>query len=185
MAEIRKINIKPGETIQITCEENEAVQTTPTPPNSGGETDTKDRGELKYKVALMGDCHIKVDGDKAEAEADLINALDYFRKVGVDFISNLGDIGEYDDEDYERFREIYTAHVWAPTNAMMRMFMALGNHDYWKLYTNGSNIAKLLPQTEAATESELSIGISSSTDSVQRSTGDCSGGKGKCLSIPD
>ena len=37
MAEIRTIKIKPGETIQITCEENEAVQTTPTPPNSGGE----------------------------------------------------------------------------------------------------------------------------------------------------
>ena len=29
MAEIRKINIKPGETIHITCEESEAVQTTP------------------------------------------------------------------------------------------------------------------------------------------------------------
>ena len=65
MEEIRKIKIKPGETIQITCEENEVVQTTPTPPNSGGEA-AADRGELKYKVALMGDSHIKVDGDKAE-----------------------------------------------------------------------------------------------------------------------
>ena len=147
MEETKIIKLQPGESVTIVCEaeDNATVQTTPTPPNLGGETDTKDRGELKYKVALIGDCHIKVDGDKAEAEADFINALDYFRKVGVDFISNLGDIGEYDDEDYERFRDVYTAHAWAPTNAMMRMFVALGNHDYWKLYTNGSDIAKLLP----------------------------------------
>lgn len=52
MSESKVIKIKPGETIQIICEESEAVQTTPTPPNSGGEINTDGRmmfGELLAK----------------------------------------------------------------------------------------------------------------------------------------
>ena len=37
MAESKIIKLKPGESVTIVCEENEIVQTTPTPPNSGGE----------------------------------------------------------------------------------------------------------------------------------------------------
>ena len=178
MAEIRKINIKPGETIQITCEENEAVQTTPTEdctietqsPNSGGEAAAeKQKGNLRYKVGALSDFHIDTDGDKAEAAADLTNALDYMRQEGVDFIESCGDLCEYNDEDLEVFRDIYTAHAWAPTSAMLRFFTAIGNHDYLRLYTQGANIAKLLPCFTNFTGEDLwaQYGYKEKTDYIQ------------------
>ena len=43
MAESKIIKLQPGESVTIVCDEKEAVQTTPTPPNSGGEIDTDGR----------------------------------------------------------------------------------------------------------------------------------------------
>jgi hypothetical protein len=110
MAEIRKINIKPGETIQITCEENEAVQTTPTPPNSGGEAAAeKQKGSLRYKVGLVSDLHFDVeDSHNSEYAQDFINAINYFRKNGVDFLCNAGDMCQYNDKDLELYNQYYT-----------------------------------------------------------------------------
>ena len=169
MAEIRTIKIKPGETIQITCEESEVVQNIQTTPDSEGETDTKDRGELKYRIGALSDFHIDTDGDKAEATADLTNAIDYMRCEGVDFIESCGDLCEYNDEDLEVFRDIYTAHAWAPTSAMLRFFTAIGNHDYLRLYTQGANIAKLLPCFTNFTGEDLwqNYGYKEKTDYMQ------------------
>ena len=171
MAEIRKINIKPGESVTIVCDEKEAVQTTPTPPNSGGEAAAeKQKGSLRYKVGLVSDIHFDVeDSHNSEYAQDFINAIDYMRCEGVDFIESCGDLCEYNDEDLEVFRDIYTAHAWAPTSAMLRFFTAIGNHDYLRLYTQGANIAKLLPCFTNFTGEDLwaQYGYKEKTDYMQ------------------
>ena len=100
-----------------------------------------------YKVGLISDIHFDTNpsvNKNSEYQEDLINALNYFRNNNVSFIANCGDICEYEDSDYESFKDVYTAHAWAPTNTQLRLFTALGNHDYWKMYTNGNDISKLL-----------------------------------------
>ena len=75
MEEIRKINIKPGETIQITCEESEAVQTTPTPPNSGGEATATDKPDGVTEDEWQGFVQLKKAlGDYNIAHPDLVDA---------------------------------------------------------------------------------------------------------------
>ena len=193
MEETKKITIRPGETIEITCEGNEQgdaqenapvqtttddapVQTTPAPPNSGGEEDTqaspsgpKERGERQYAFGAITDMHLDTDGDKAEAVADLTNALDYLRQEGVDFIESCGDLCEYEDADMEAFRDIYTVHAWAPTNAQLRFFTSLGNHDYLRLYHRGADIARLLQCFTVFTGEDLwtRYGYKEKTDYIQ------------------
>ena len=145
MAEIRKINIKPGETIHITCEESEAVQTTPGPSYSGGESAAeKQKGSLRYKVGLVSDLHFDAeDSHNSEYAQDFINAIDYFRNAGVDFLCNAGDICQYNDNDLKLYNEYYTTYAWAPTNAGLRIFTSLGNHDYLRLFSKGQDLGKL------------------------------------------
>ena len=45
MSETKIIKLHPGESVTIVCDEKEAVQTTPTPPNSGGESAATDKPE--------------------------------------------------------------------------------------------------------------------------------------------
>jgi hypothetical protein len=87
----------------------------------------------------------------------------------VSFIANCGDICEYEDSDYESFKDVYTAHAWAPTNTQLRLFTALGNHDYWKMYTNGNDISKLLQCFNVFTGEDLwtNYGYKEKTDYIQ------------------
>jgi len=122
MAEIRQINIKPGETIQITCED---VQPTPQPePTPDG-----DKGKHLYSMGAVSDAHFDVDDEhNSEYEQDLKNALRYYERESVDAVNSAGDLCQYNDGDLDAFRKAYGASTRLP------FFTAMGNHDYLRIY---------------------------------------------------
>lgn len=105
----------------------------------------RDLGKLKYKVGLVSDIHFDTqDKHNSEYLADFVNAMQYFRNQGVEFIANCGDMGESRMADLEQFKEYYTAHAWAPSGGSLRMFTAMGNHDCYllqskKFFQNGDD----------------------------------------------
>ena len=91
---------------------------------------------LKYKVGLVSDIHIDTKHrHETQDSEDLVNAISYFRSNQVDFIANCGDVAEYEPEDYKAFFNIYQNNAYEPTAAKLRLFTAIGNHDYLQLYT--------------------------------------------------
>lgn len=105
----------------------------------------KDKGRLKYKVGLLSDLHFdSEDSHNSEYIQDFINAIGFFRKNDVEFLCNAGDLCQYNDMDLELYKNYYTAYAWAPTNAGLRIFTALGNHDYLRLFSNGQELGKLV-----------------------------------------
>ena len=94
----------------------------------------KDLGALKYKVGLISDIHFDTDDDHGAQHAeDLVNALTYFRNNNVSFIASCGDYVEYKTDDFSAFYDYYNAHAWAPTYTSLRLFSAIGNHDYLQM----------------------------------------------------
>lgn len=92
-----------------------------------------DKGKLKYKVGLIGDVHFDVeDSHNSEYALDLQNACEYFHKAGCEFISAVGDFAQYNDKDYEVFKDWYDAHGYSKG---LRLYTPLGNHDYLRLFT--------------------------------------------------
>ena len=122
MAEIRKIKINPGETIEITCEE---VQPTPQPEPTP--TPTPDNGKPMYKVGKISDAHFDIeDSHNSEYLEDLKNALRYYEQQGVTHIDCNGDLCQYKDKDLIAFREAY--------DSKLPFFTVMGNHDYLRIY---------------------------------------------------
>ena len=122
MAEIRKIKINPGETIEITCEE---VQPTPHPEPTP--TPTPDNGKPMYKVGKISDAHFDIeDSHNSEYLEDLKNALRYYERHGVTHIDCNGDLCQYKDKDLIAFREAY--------DSKLPFFTVMGNHDYLRIY---------------------------------------------------
>lgn len=120
MAEIRQISIKPGETIQIVCEE---VQPSPEPQPSP----TPDSGDPMYKVGKISDAHFDIeDKNNSEYLEDLKNALRYFEQQGVAHVDCNGDLCQYKDKDLIAFREAYDTEL--------PFFTCMGNHDYLRIY---------------------------------------------------
>ena len=75
MSESKVIKIKPGESVTIVCDEKEAVQTTPTPPNSGGEATATDKPDGVTEDEWQGFVQLKKAlGDYNIAHPDLADA---------------------------------------------------------------------------------------------------------------
>ena len=122
MAEIRKIKINPGETIEITCEE-----VLPTPQPEPTPTPTPDNGKPMYKVGKISDAHFDIeDSHNSEYLEDLKNALRYYEQQGVTHIDCNGDLCQYKDKDLIAFRETY--------DSKLPFFTVMGNHDYLRIY---------------------------------------------------
>ena len=134
----RVIEIQADEVLKITVAKQQEQQTpvvTQTPA---------DKGKLKYRVGLISDMHFDVeDSHNSEYAQDFINAINYFRNNNVAFLCNAGDICQYNDDDLKAYNEYYTQYAWAPTNAGLRIFTSLGNHDYLRLFSNGQDLGKL------------------------------------------
>lgn len=93
----------------------------------------KDKGKLVYKVGYISDIHMDVEDSKnSEYKTDLQNALQYFIKEGVEFISSCGDFAQYNDKDFEEFKDYYGYYAY---NKGIRLYTCLGNHDYLRLFT--------------------------------------------------
>ena len=91
---------------------------------------------LQYKVGLVSDIHIDTDHRHDTQDTDdLINAITYFRNNNVDFIASCGDVAEYEPEDYAAFHKTYQDYAYGPTAGKLRLFTAIGNHDFLQLYT--------------------------------------------------
>lgn len=123
----KSIILDAGEEITVKARESEPKpQPEPTPEPTG---------KLLYKVGLISDVHMDVeDSHNSEYMTDLQNALEYFRKNGVEFICCCGDFCEYNDRDYEVFYDWYNAHGWAATYGELRLLAPMGNHDYEQIY---------------------------------------------------
>ena len=132
----RTIEIQPDEKLIVTVKANEQT------PSVGLQA-LKDRGKRLCIVGLLSDEHLNSEPDESECINDFVNAIDYFRKMGADFLCNLGDICQYKDDDLKLYNELYTEYAWAPTNAGLRIFTSLGNHDYMRLFSNGQDLGKL------------------------------------------
>ncbi len=113
---------------------NEAVQTTPAPPNSGGENNTSEaansggeNGKPMYIVGMEGDQHFDIeDSHNSEYMEDQRNALRYFENAGAAFVASTGDLCQYKDKDLIAFKEAY--------NSALPFFTCMGNHDYLRIY---------------------------------------------------
>lgn len=129
----RIIEIDPDEKVIISVRQQTPTIETPAP-----QPVTDDGyGKLKTKVGIVSDIHCDVDDSNGSMYGDdLINAINMFRREGVDFIASLGDLCEYDDKDLEVFNMIYNNHVWEPTAYHLRFFTAIGNHDYLRLFSD-------------------------------------------------
>ena len=133
MSESKVIKIKPGE--QLTIIADEWYNNSPETPQAGQYLSSA-KGNLRYKVGLVSDIHFDAeDSHNSEYAKDFINAINYFRCAGVDFMCNAGDICQYNDNDLKLYNEYYTNYAWAPTNAGLRSFTSLGNHDYLRLFS--------------------------------------------------
>ena len=114
--------------------ENEAVQTTPAPHNSGGENNTSEaensggeNGKPMYIVGMEGDQHFDIeDSHNSEYMEDQRNALRYFENAGAAFVASTGDLCQYKDKDLIAFKEAY--------NSALPFFTCMGNHDYLRIY---------------------------------------------------
>ncbi len=94
----------------------------------------KDLGNLKYKVGLISDIHFDSnDSHNSQYAEDLKNALDFFIKENVLFVSSCGDYCQYDPKDYDMFKEYYNVYGWAKTYGKLRLLTAVGNHDSYML----------------------------------------------------
>lgn len=133
----RNIEIQADEILKISVakqQEQQPVQT----------VTLADKGKLRYIVGLLSDKHFDVeDSHNSEYVNDFINAISYFRSKNVAFLCDAGDICQYNDDDLKAYNEYYTTYAWAPTNAGLRIFTALGNHDYMRLFSNGQDLGKL------------------------------------------
>ena len=97
-------------------------------------------GEHLYSVGLISDMHFDINDFNSRYSADLSNALSYFLKNKVDFISCLGDICEYNNYDISKFNEYYNKYAYdSSINSCLRLFTCLGNTDYMKFYNNLQN----------------------------------------------
>ena len=113
---------------KIDCEDEDCASAAACAP--------KELKNLKYKVGLVSDIHFdSKNKHNAEHEADLINAINYFKDNNVSFIANCGDIAEYEPEDYPAFQEVYTNYAYAPTGGELRLLTAIGNHDFLQLFS--------------------------------------------------
>lgn len=122
----KEIILDAGEVITVRAKEN-GVQPEPTPT-------PEPTGKLIYKVGLISDVHMDVDDQKnSEYKMDLQNALEYFKEVGCEFVSCAGDIAQYDDKDYDEFKEWYNVYGYARNH--LRLFTCFGNHDYLRLFS--------------------------------------------------
>lgn len=91
-------------------------------------------GKLLYKVGLISDVHMDVeDSHNSEYKTDLMNALQYFTKEGCEFVSCAGDFVQYNDQDYDVFKEWYNVYGYARNR--LRLFTCLGNHDYLRMFS--------------------------------------------------
>lgn len=92
--------------------------------------------KLLYKVGLISDIHYDIyDNKGSQYKEDIKNALDFFKKEGVDCIMSCGDICNYQDEDLQGFYKLYKPYF----DKGMRFYTCLGNHDYMRLYEGGVN----------------------------------------------
>ena len=121
MGETTKIiKLKPGESVQIVCEES--VQPTPQPTPSP----TPDGEEPMYRVGMWSDQHFdSEDTHNSEYVEDSRNSLRFFEREGAAFISSLGDFCQYKDKDLELFRDFY--------DSKLPLYCCLGNHDYLRV----------------------------------------------------
>ena len=93
-----------------------------------------DLGILQYKIGLISDIHFNTNDSKLNSEYtnNLINALKFFVKQNVTFITCTGDIAEYSDEDFIQFKDIYNYYGY--TKNHKRLFCAMGNYDYYRCF---------------------------------------------------
>lgn len=139
----KTIILEQGDEITVKVREQE----TATEPSVEQPQQPKEKGKLLYKVGLVSDIHFDSrDGKGSMYEQDLINAIDFFKKQNVSFISHCGDLCEYNDEDLVQFNKVYTDYAWAPTDCQLRFFTALGNHDYLRLFSDGQDLERLSQQ---------------------------------------
>lgn len=122
---MREVHLKQGEAVTIICDGQPTAETAQQEP--------KDKGKLLYKVGLMSDVHFDVeDAHNSEYKTDLQNACEVFVKNGCEFVASCGDFAQYNDADYDEFKDWYGAHGYAKG---LRLFTCLGNHDYLRLFT--------------------------------------------------
>lgn len=125
---------------------------------SSSEVKPKDKGKLLYKVGLISDIHFDVEDSKnSEYKTDLQNALEYFRKENVECICSCGDFAQYNDKDYEVFREYYNAHAWAPSGGKLPLFTPMGNHDYLRIYHQRTSTPTGYASTEMLWQNNVSV----------------------------
>lgn len=92
-----------------------------------------DKGKLVYKVGLISDVHFDTeDSHNSEYKADLKNACEVFAGEGCEFVCGCGDFAQYNDADYDEFKDWYGAHGYARG---LRLYTPLGNHDYLRLFS--------------------------------------------------
>jgi len=105
----------------------------PAAPSVQQQQQVKDKGRLLYKVGLMSDIHMDVeDSHNSEYMTDLKNACEVFVREGCEFVCSCGDFAQYNDADYDMFKDWYGAHGYSRG---LRLFTPLGNHDYLRLFT--------------------------------------------------
>lgn len=96
--------------------------------------------KLLYKIGLISDIHYDIyDNKGSEYKEDIKNALEFFKKEGVDSIMSCGDICQYQDAEFEGFYKLYKPYF----DKGMRFYTCLGNHDYMRLYDQGTNKEQL------------------------------------------
>ena len=112
-----------GESVTIKAQAAGEVQV----PSDEKEEPNADK--LLYKVGLISDIHMDVnDQNQSEYMQDLVNAMNYFKSQGVEFVASCGDFCQYDDTDFEAFSRAYKPY------ADMRLFACMGNHDYLRIF---------------------------------------------------
>lgn len=117
-----------------------------------------DKGNLLYKVGLISDIHMDVeDTHNSEYATDLQNALQFFRQEGVEFICCCGDICQYNDKDYEMFRDYYNTYAWAPTGGTLPFFTPMGNHDYLRIYHKRDSVPAGYDSVEMLWQNNVSV----------------------------
>ena len=105
----------------------------------------KDLGKYLYSVGLLSDLHISKASDEWWDEQDFKRCMELFVKdQNVKCIMGCGDIAESStnnyakhpestcDADYKELKEMYDVPYWQ--TAGLRLFMPLGNHDFYGLF---------------------------------------------------
>jgi hypothetical protein len=116
------------------------------------------KGKLRYIFGVLNDDHFDVDDpNKSEYKGDLMNALVYMRSVGAGFIGSCGDLCQYNDKDYEEFKDYYNAYAWAPTGGKLRLLTSMGNHDYLRIYHKRSSVPAGYDSVEMLWQNNISV----------------------------